>query len=98
MNPGWQCPRRIGFLFPHPCDRISPVGCPDCENGQITDPYASHPDRGEYQRYDDYSDVGLEAADELGAMHLLDDSDFTEADGENLMRPGDSFEDDFSAS
>jgi hypothetical protein len=101
IPPGWGCPRRIGFLFPHPCGRISPLGCPDCENGQIADPYASHPDRGSYQStYTDYADVGLEE-DAVAAMHVFsdsDDSDFTEADGESLIRPADSFEDDFSAS
>jgi hypothetical protein len=96
IPPGWRCPRRIGFLFPHGCGRISPIGCPDCENGQIADPYANRPDRGGYQNdYTNYSDVGVDSA--AAALYSFDESDFTEADGETLMRP-DKFEDDFSAS
>ena len=46
MNPsGWKCPRRIGFLFPHECDRATPDGCPECDNGQVTDPFAQRTDR-----------------------------------------------------
>lgn len=92
IPPGWNCPRRIGFLFPHPCERISPIGCPDCENGRIADPYASHPERSSYESYEDYSDLGLES----GPALMFAESDFTEADGENLRR--ESFEDDFTGS
>jgi len=73
-NP-WFCPRRVGFLFPHACDRLSPIGCPDCQNGQIVDPYAQRDRYG----YDDYDN-------------------FTEADGEQLVRPQEEFENDLSAS
>jgi hypothetical protein len=54
--PVWKCPRRVGLLFPHECDRITPIGCPDCQNGQLTDdPYRSRRDRWDYNDYDDYS-------------------------------------------
>ena len=83
MNPtGWICPRRVGFLFPHACDRLSPIGCPDCQNGQIADPYAQRTDRYGYTDYDRYDDG----------------SDFTEADGEHLIKRRAAFEDDMSAS
>ena len=80
--PNWLCPRRVGFLFPHPCERTSPIGCPDCQNGQIADPYRQRTDRYGYTDYDDYG----------GA------SDFTEADGETLVKRRPTFEDDMSAS
>lgn len=81
MNPGWRCPRRIGFLFPHPCDRTSPVGCTDCDDGRLNDPFAQRTDRQGYAHYDDYSR-----------------NDFTEADGESLVRPKRGFEEDLTAS
>jgi hypothetical protein len=82
MNPsGWKCPRRAGFLFPHECDRITPVGCPDCDNGQVNDPFAQRTDRYGYTDYDQYHNV----------------DDFTEADGEKLVRPK-HYEDDMTAS
>jgi hypothetical protein len=88
MTPsGWICPLRVGFLFPHPCERSTPVGCPDCQNGQFTDPYKYGSDRYGYTDYDDYS------ADWSGPA-----ADFTEADGERLVNPHERFEDDFSAS
>jgi hypothetical protein len=85
--PGWICTKRIGFLFPRTCSRTTPVGCEDCNNGQLTDPY-----RFRYHRYgyDDYDDYG---SDWTGAM-----IGFTEADGEKLVKPTDGFEDDMSAS
>ncbi len=91
MNPsdptgsGWTCPRRAGFLFPHECQRISPIGCPDCGNGQINDPYAQRTDRYGYSDYDDYPGVG-------------GSNDFTEADGEKLVKPRKQYEDDMTAS
>jgi hypothetical protein len=51
----FQCTRRVGFLFPHACQRTSPLGCPDCQNGQAEDPYNTR-DRSYYSRYDDYDD------------------------------------------
>ena len=89
MNPtGWKCPRRIGFLFPHPCDRPTPIGCTDCENGQLDDPYRQRHNQYGYADYDDYDiDPGFLAAD-----------DFTEADGETLVKPDEAFENDMSAS
>jgi len=84
---GWKCPRRIGFLFPHPCERLTPVGCPDCQNGMIDDPYRMRTDRFGYDDYDDYS--GAAAA---GAF------DFTEADGADLVKPGQEFEEDMTES
>lgn len=53
MTPaGWRCTKRVGFLFPHPCERLTPDGCPDCRNGSIDDPWASRTDRRGYT--DDY--------------------------------------------
>ena len=89
----WKCPRRIGFLFPHECDRPSPMGCPDCNNGQMNDPFRNRTDRYGYDDYDDYSGVTLTG---LAAGSVLDD--FTEADGETLVRPRKRFEEDMSAS
>jgi hypothetical protein len=87
--PNWTCPRRVGFLFPHTCGRTSPIGCPDCQNGQIADPYAQRTDRLGYDNYEHYDTADWPAA---GAM------DFTEADGESLMKPGEEFEGDLTAS
>ena len=86
--PGWTCPRRIGFLFPHPCERTTQDGCPDCQNGQVGDPYRYRFDRYDYTNYDEYS------TDWTGAAA----AGFTEADGERLVKPRDLFEDDMSAS
>lgn len=79
MNPpGWICQRRIGFLFPHECGKLSPVGCRDCDNGRLNDPFGERTDRYGYIGYDDY--------------------DFTEADGETLVKSKKRFEDDMTAS
>lgn len=92
MNPsGFTCPRRTGFLFPHECDRITSVGCPDCDNGQVNDPFAQRTDRYGYTDYDNYQGVGP------SGLHR-NPNDFTEADGEKLVRPRKSFEDDMTAS
>lgn len=92
MIPGWKCTRRIGFLFPHECGRLTPDGCPHCDNGQIEDPYTQRLDRGEYVGYDDYDDSLVGPATAGQAI------DFTEADGENLVRPEDEFEEDLTES
>jgi hypothetical protein len=92
MNPtGWKCPRRAGFLFPHECDRTSPDGCVECDSGQITDPFAQRTDRYLYTDYDNYQ--GVKTAG-LGR----NPNDFTEADGEKLVRPRKRYEDDMTAS
>jgi hypothetical protein len=93
MNPGWTCPRRVGFLFPHPCDRMTPENCPDCHNGQIADPYRSRLDRGVYTGYDDYepSYAGRVTGTAAGIA-------FTQADGEKLVKPRNRFEDDLTGS
>ena len=94
MNPtDWKCPRSIGFLFPHGCERPSPIGCPDCNSGQMNDPFRQRTDRYGYNDYDDYSGVSLTG---LAAGSVL--NDFTEADGETLVRPRKRFEEDMSAS
>jgi hypothetical protein len=94
-------------LFPHQCERQTPVGCPDCNNGQISDPYASRTDRRGYT--DDYdsdgfswddSGTGVAAAafgggDAGGGGASMD---FTEADGASLVNADEGFEDDLSAS
>ncbi|MBV8821097.1 MAG: hypothetical protein JO022_22255 [Acidobacteriaceae bacterium] len=88
IPPGWVCSQRVGYLFPHPCERSTPVGCPDCQGGQLTDPYRYRHDRYEYSKdYDDY------AGDWSGV-----DIDFTDSDGERLVTPRETYEDDFSAS
>ena len=87
---GWTCPRRIGFLFPHGCGRLTPIGCPDCDGGRLTDPFAQRVDRYSYTDYDDYSSPGV-----AGWHHQ---NDFTEADGENMIRRRQRFEEDTSAS
>lgn len=99
MNPSaWACPRRIGFLFPHPCGRLSPIGCPECGNGQIADPYAERTDRGAYNDYDSYNEAEWQEAYAAEAA-AGEPADFTEADGENLVRPEeDEFENDLGAS
>ncbi|MGD0301471.1 MAG: hypothetical protein ABSE86_30710 [Bryobacteraceae bacterium] len=91
MNPsGWKCPRRAGFLFPHECDRDSAVGCPDCDNGQVADPFAQRTDRYSYLGYDQYHG--------LGPAGQRNPNDFTEADGEKLVRSRKKYEDDMTAS
>lgn len=94
--PGWKCPKRIGYLFPHPCTRLTPEGCPDCQGGQVDDPYMRRTDRYDYGDYDDYDiDFG-----DVGGLAVADlaDMSFSEADGESMVTPDDSFEDDLSAS
>ena len=93
MPPGWKCPLRVGFLFPHPCDRMTPVGCPDCQNGRVADPYNNRDDRYSYDNYDNYDDSVFTKYGVAGAA-----ADFTEADGETLVKPEQMFEDDMSAS
>jgi hypothetical protein len=87
----FKCPRRAGFLFPHECDRLSPIGCTDCDNGQMNDPFAQRTDRYNYTGYDNYAGVGL-----AGLHH--NPNDFTEADGEKLVRSKKQYEDDMTAS
>jgi hypothetical protein len=93
--PGWKCPKRIGFLFPHPCTRLTPEGCQDCQNGQIADPYIRRTDRYYYSNYDYYDDSLTGYALEALAGHH---SHFTEADGESMVSPQDTYEDDLSGS
>ena len=94
--PGWKCPKRIGFLFPHACTRLTPEGCQDCQNGQIPDPYIRRTDRYYYSNYDYYDD----SLTGWALISLADHRDprFTEADGESLVTPQEGFEDDLSAS
>ena len=116
----FKCPRRVGFLFPHDCQRSTPLGCPDCQNGQIEDPYAGR-NRYYYSSYDYYDDyywgssywpdydqpqqgMGMSfAGDPADAASPADapDSavtDFTEADGADLVKTGDDFENDMTGS
>ncbi len=109
MNPSlWKCPKRVGFLFPHPCERLTPIGCPDCQNGAVTDPYRDRDDRHGYsgRDFDSYSSTetkGIEISDQPvfgggdsggGGASM----DFTEADGDSLTDADRDFEDDLSAS
>ena len=92
MNPaGWMCPRRSGFLFPHQCDRITPLGCPDCDNGQVADPFVQRRDRYGYDDYDNYHGINATGL-------RRNPNDFTEADGENLVRSRKRYEQDMTAS
>jgi hypothetical protein len=92
MNPGgFACPRRVGFLFPHACDRLTPEGCPDCNGGQVNDPFAQRTDRDNYTEYEDYRSVGP-----FGVYR--GQNDFTEADGETLVRRRRTYEDDLKKS
>ena len=100
-GPGWKCPKRIGFLFPHPCTRLTPEGCQDCQNGQIADPYIRRTDRYHYNNYDSYESYdesftgyALESLAEQMEHH----HHFTEADGESLVTPDETYEDDMSGS
>ena len=101
LPPDWKCPRRVGFLFPHECLRISPDGCPDCQNGQIADPYAVCGRYG-YSRYDSYTDdYFFDFGPEYGLETGTPDAplmDFNEADGADLVREDDQFEDDMQES
>jgi hypothetical protein len=100
-------------LFPHPCERTTPEGCPDCSNGSIADPWASRTDRRGYA--DDYyvfDNVGSEQSGDVseapvfgggdsgggGASSDFSPADFSEADGAELTNSGEAFEDDLSAS
>jgi hypothetical protein len=97
--PGWKCPKRIGFLFPHPCTRLTPEGCQDCQNGQIADPYIRRSDRYYYSNYDYYDDSLTGYALESLAEDLAHTGHhFTEVDGESLVTPQDDFETDLSGS
>ncbi len=100
LPPDWKCPRRVGFLFPHACRRTTPVGCPDCQNGQFEDPYGMRRDRFGYSRYDYYADdyfFDLGPSYIAGAPDVVP-ADFTEADGADLVTPGDEFERDMTES
>ena len=98
---GWKCPKRTGFLFPHPCTRLTPEGCPDCQNGQLDDPYVRRP-RYYYNDYDTYDDsLTFFALESLMHHHTGSEpmaADFTEADGESMVIPDDTYENDLSGS
>jgi len=98
IPPDWKCPRRVGFLFPHPCERTTPVGCPDCQNAQLADPYGQRVDRYSYTDYDTYDDSTISGYALAAGVTGLAMSTFTEADGEMLVKPREGFEDDMSAS
>lgn len=103
--PPFKCTRRVGFLFPHLCTRTTPIGCPDCNNGQIDDPYLMR-DRSYYSAYDDYGGYGTDYSTSPGAPMIESgetgsDMDFTEADGADMVGgggAGDDFEDDMTGS
>jgi len=76
---------------------LTPVGCPDCQGGQVDDPYARRA-RYSYSDYDTYDDSMTFFALDSVAHHFENSQDFTEADGETLVTPQDAFEDDMSAS
>jgi len=102
LPPGWKCTRRVGFLFPHDCQRTTPVGCPDCQNGAIDDPYRSCSDRYGYDYYDDYDNsyfLGYAYPLVAGPDVPYDSSmEFTEADGADLVKPDEEFENDMTGS
>lgn len=98
IPPDWKCPRRIGFLFPHACERTTPIGCPDCQNAQIADPYRQRVDRYTYTDYDDYDSTTLTGYALAAGAAGVALPDFTEADGERLLKQREGYEDDMSAS
>jgi uncharacterized membrane protein YgcG len=104
--PVWRCSKQVGFLFPHRCERISPVNCPDCQNGQVNDPYRTRTDRYGYDNdFDSYGAAETTGA-AVGAFAFGGgdsggggaSADFTEADGETLIKDDGGFEDDLSGS
>jgi hypothetical protein len=101
VPPGWKCPRRVGFLFPHACQRTTPEGCPDCQNGQIEDPYVGQ-NRYFYSSYDYYGDdyfVGIGPVfDPVPIGSSAGALDFTEADGADLVQSGGEYESDMTES
>ena len=103
-----MCPKRVGFLFPRPCERSTPVGCPDCNNGSVDDPYRRRPRGGYSDDFDTYDPSETDGwtpddtprpsfggGDSGGAGASMD---FTEADGASLVNSDRDFEDDLSAS
>jgi hypothetical protein len=93
---GFFCERKIGFLFPHRCTRITSLGCPDCDGGRLAgDPYHRRENHEDYDNYGDYDDWGSGDYDASTAGAL---ADFTEADGEALEREEDDFEKDMGES
>ncbi|HEY3744073.1 MAG TPA: hypothetical protein VGL53_29715 [Bryobacteraceae bacterium] len=112
MIPGpWKCPKRVGFLFPRPCERPTPIGCPDCNNGTIDDPYrrrtrSGYSDNDDFDGYDSSEIGGWDDSDSTAPAFAGGDSggagasmDFSEADGESLGgSDSKDFEDDLSAS
>jgi hypothetical protein len=104
----------VGFLFPHDCQRISPLDCPDCQNGAVEDPYL-YGDRYGYSSYDDYDDgyyymgPAYVAGEFAGPPDSQDSNwdapdttsmEFTEADGADLVQTDDNggFENDMTGS
>jgi hypothetical protein len=86
-------------LFPHPCTRLTPVGCPDCNGGQLDDPYRSR--RSDWGDDDTSSDWDDDAGSTAGEADPADvnAADLTEADGETLAKTeDDDFERDMGAS
>ncbi|MEL6383269.1 MAG: hypothetical protein AAFQ89_12625, partial [Cyanobacteria bacterium J06626_18] len=92
---GSGCDRRIGFLFPRRCGRLSSAGCPHCDDGRVAEePYFTY--SHERSLYPDY---GNYAALSWGNRGYSDaDVDFTEADAASLELLGDDFEQDMGAS
>ena len=89
------CERRVGFLFPRRCGRLSPAGCSHCDNGRIPDePYFYWAEeRSLYPNYGNYAARGWGHRAYPGA-----EVDFTEADAASLERLGEDFEQDMGAS
>lgn len=99
--PPFKCTRRVGFLFPHDCQRITPVGCPDCQNGVVEDPYLTCGNRYGYDDYDDYDNTYFIASAYpmmAGGAPYDTSMEFTEADGADLVKPDDGFENDMTES
>jgi len=91
VTPVWRCTRRIGFLFPHECGSMSPVGCRHCNGGQLNDPYSQYSNRYGYDDYDVYHPS-------VFSFWPYQHHDFTEADGGSMIRSRKHFEEDMSAS
>jgi hypothetical protein len=90
-----KCTKVVGFLFPHPCGRVSSVGCPYCDyqpnkTNYFNDP--NHPyqaDRNLYPGFGVFSYAGKTV--DLATIQ------FTDADGLSLGTTSE-FEQDLGAS
>jgi hypothetical protein len=90
--PGDGCDRRVGFLFPRRCGRLTTKGCPHCQDGQMQEePYFYYPEHAYYTNYGSYG--GWD-----GGYGSTTGIDFTDADAASLATSDVDFEQDMGAS